>query len=137
MRTDEPLFLTRAQVERLHDMGLARFGGSSGIRDEGLIDSALASAKNASFYGRGDMFDIAAAYAFHLAEAQAFADGNKRTGIGAALTFLELNDVRATPDDDTLYDAMIAIAKKQLNKAGLAAMLREHAKKRGRTVGIS
>lgn len=130
MRMDEPLFLTRAQIERLHDQSLARFGGTPGIRDEGLVDSALASAKNTLFYGHGDLFDIAAAYAFHLAEARAFTDGNKRTGIGAALTFLELNGIHALPDDDMLYNAMIAIAKKQLNKTGLAALLREHAKQR-------
>jgi death-on-curing protein len=126
MSADEPLFLTRAQVERLHDRSLVTFGGSAGIGDEGLIQSALASAKNTFFYGQGDLFDIAAAYAFHLAEAQAFVDGNKRTGIGAALTFLELNGAHTTASDDMLYDAMIDIAKKRLDKTGLAAILREH-----------
>jgi death-on-curing protein len=120
-----PFFLTREQIEELHDSSLAQFGGSAGVRDEGLIDSALASAKNAFFYGRGDLFDIAAAYAFHLAEAQAFLDGNKRTAIGAALTFLDLNGIENLPEDNRLYDAMIAIAKKELTKAGLAALLRE------------
>jgi len=121
----ELLFLTRSQIELLHNLSLQRFGGSPGIRDEGLVDSALASAKNAFFYGGGDVFDIAAAYAFHLAEAQAFVDGNKRVAIGAALTFLDLNGIRTLPSDNQLYDAMIAIANKTLNKAGLAALLRE------------
>jgi death-on-curing protein len=67
MSAAEPLFVTRAQIKKLHDSSLARFGGSAGVRDEGLIDSALAAAKNAYFYGHGDLFDIAAAYAFHLA----------------------------------------------------------------------
>jgi death-on-curing protein len=124
MKADLPLFLTREQIERLHDLSLAQFGGSAGIRDEGLIDSALASAKNTFFYGYGDLFDIAAAYAFHLAESQAFVDGNKRTAIGAALTFLEINGIAPLPDDASLYDAMIAIANKQLSKPGLAAMFR-------------
>jgi death-on-curing protein len=88
MNEPGPLFVTRDQVERMHDQCLANFGGSAGIRDEGLIDSALASAKNAFYYGHGDLFDIAAAYAFHLAEAQAFVDGNKRVAIAVALTFL-------------------------------------------------
>jgi death-on-curing protein len=123
--TGGPLFLTRKQIEKLHDLSLARFGGSTGVRDEGLIDSALASAKNAFFYGQGDVFDIAAAFAFHLAEAQAFIDGNKRTAVGAALTFLDLNGIKNLPSDDRLYDAMIAIAEKNLTKAGLAALLRE------------
>jgi death-on-curing protein len=130
MSTGEPLFLSRAQIGRLHDQSLARFGGADGVGDEGLIQSALAAAKNAYFYGQGDLFDIAAAYAFHLAEAQAFIDGNKRTGIGAALAFLEVNGVRITADDNMLYNAMIDIAKKRLNKAGLAAVLREHALKK-------
>lgn len=129
MSADEPLFLSRAQIERLHDMSLARFGGAAGVGDEGLIQSALAPAKNAYFYGQGDLFGIAAAYAFHLAEAQAFIDGNKRTGIGAALAFLEVNGVRTTADDDMLYNAMIDIANKRLTKAGLAAILRGHAVK--------
>jgi death on curing protein len=128
MSMEEPLFLTRAQIERLHDRSLMKFGGSSGVGNEGLIQSALASAKNAYFYGSGDIFDIAAAYAFHLAEAQAFVDGNKRTGIGAALAFLEVNGMLTTLSDDVLYDAMIDIAKKRLNKAGLAKMLRDTAK---------
>jgi death-on-curing protein len=130
MNADEPLFLTRHQIQRLHDAGLARFGGSAGIRDEGLIESALASAKNAFYYGRGDGFDVAAAYAFHLAESQAFTAGNKRVGAGAALTFLELNGVRDVPCDDALYDAMMAIANKQLSKSGFAALPREHARQR-------
>lgn len=125
---EEPLFLTREQIERLHDQGLIKFGGSAGVGDEGLIQSALASAKNALFYGRGDLFDIAAAYAFHLAEAQAFNDGNKRTGIGAALTFLDVNGMRTTLSDDELYNAMIDIAEKRLDKPGLARMLRDTAK---------
>src|SRR5882672_1053188 len=114
MTADGPLFLTRKQIERLHDLSLDQFGGSAGVRDEGLVDSALASAKNAFFYGQGDVFDIAAAYAFHLAEAQAFVDGNKRTGVGAALTFLNLNGIERLPDDNRMYDAMIAIAEKKL-----------------------
>lgn len=128
MNAQEPLFLTRAQIERLHDLSLARFGGSAGVRDESLVDSALASAKSTHVYGRGDLFDIAAAYAFHLAEAQAFLDGNKRTAITAALTFMDLNGTRSLPDDDTLYDTMIAIANKQLDKAGLAALFRKAGK---------
>jgi death-on-curing protein len=128
MNGTEPLFLTRAQIERLHDSSVESFGGSAGVRDEGLIDSALASAKNAFFYGYGDLFDIAAAYAFHLAEAQAFVDGNKRTAVGAALTFLDVNGIKDMPDNDTLYDAMIAIANKQASKSGLAQLFRDAAK---------
>jgi death-on-curing protein len=68
---------------------------------------------------------VAAAYAFHIAEAQAFVDGNKRTGIGAALLCLELARIDTTTDSpETLYAAMIAIARHEMDKAGLAALLR-------------
>jgi death-on-curing protein len=128
MSGDDPFFLTRPQVDEIHDISLARYGGQAGVREPGLVDSALASAKNTFFYGGGDVFDIAAAYAFHIAESQAFNDGNKRTAIGAALTFLELNSVHPTPSEDELYDAMIDIAKKRLTKAGLAELFRSVAR---------
>jgi death on curing protein len=122
------VFLTRFQIDRLHEISLKRYGGLAGIGSDGLIESALASGQNTFFYGHGDIFDVAAAYAFHIAEAQAFNDGNKRTAAAAALTFLELNGVSSTPNEDALYAAMIDIAKKKLNKAGLAELLRSVAK---------
>lgn len=126
MNGEEPVFLVRSQVERLHDIGLERYGGSAGVRDDGLVDSALASAKNTFYYGAGDLFDVAAAYAFHLAEAQAFLDGNTRVAAAAALTFLELNGIHRLPSDQRLYDAMIDIANKRMTKSGLAVLLRQH-----------
>jgi death-on-curing protein len=128
MSGDTPIFLKRTQVDELHDISLERYGGQAGVRDSGLVDSALASAKNTLFYGGGDIFDIAAAYAFHIAEAQAFNDGNKRTAIGAALTFLELNSVHPALSEDELYDAMIDIANKRLTKADLSELFRSAAK---------
>jgi death-on-curing protein len=128
MSGDTPIFLKRTQVDELHDISLERYGGQAGVRDSGLVDSALASAKNTLFYGGGDIFDIAAAYAFHIAEAQTFNDGNKRTAIGAALTFLELNSVHPAPSEDELYDAMIDIANKRLTKADLSELFRSAAK---------
>lgn len=81
----------------------------------------------AYFYGQGDLAAIAAAYAFHIAQNQPFLDGNKRTAMGSALTFLKLNGVAPTNfDSDELYDAMIAIAEKRLDKAGLAEIFRKH-----------
>jgi death-on-curing protein len=86
----------------------------------GAIESALAAAQNTYFYRGGDRFEIAAAYAFHLAESQAFFDGNKRTAVACALTFLGA----PSPDEIELYDAMIAIAKHQMDKRGLADVFR-------------
>jgi len=124
MKVDEPRFLKLAEVLYLHDESLARFGGSSGVREPGLIESALGSAQNAFWYGHGNLFDIAAAYAFHIAESQAFVDGNKRTAVAAAISFLRLNGVRFPKDEGSVYKAMIEIAEKRLDKAGLAVVLR-------------
>lgn len=122
----EPEFLTPAIIEQLHADSLALFGGSEGVRDRGLVESALASARNTYLYGSGDLFDIAATYAFHIAEAQAFLDGNKRTAVAAALTFLKGNDAILRIDDLAIYDAMIAIAEKRMTKVDLAELFRKH-----------
>lgn len=121
----DPDFLTWNDIIRLHTRSLADHGGSPGVRDRGAVESALHAPQADYFYKQADRFAIAAAYAFHIAEAQAFLDGNKRTAITAALMFLELNGVNAAGHDDALYDAMIAIAEKRLDKAGLAARFRE------------
>jgi death-on-curing protein len=112
------------EVLYLHDESLARFGGSSGIRDLGMIESALGSAQNTYWYGHADLFEIGAAYAYHIAESQAFLDGNKRTAAAAACSFLKRNGVTVPKDDGSLYKAMIDISKKQWDKPGLANVLR-------------
>jgi death-on-curing protein len=88
-------FLETTDVLDLHDESLRHYGGATGLREPGLLDSAIASALNTFLYANGDAFDVAAAYAFHLAESQCFFDGNKRAGIGAALLFLKLNAIPA------------------------------------------
>ena len=121
----EPIFLTLDEVLRIHARSLAEHGGSEGIREPGLVDSALASAQNTLHYGRGDLFDVAASYAFHLAESQAFVDGNKRTAVVAALVFLARNGVYAQPSKWELYLAMIDVAEKKKNKTDLAEIFRK------------
>ena len=121
---EEPKFLTLAEVLYLHDESLARFGGSAGVRDPGLVESAMGAAQNAFWYGRDGLFEIASAYAFHIAESQAFVDGNKRTAAASAIMFLRKNGVRFPVDDGSVYAAMIDIAKKRLDKRGLAETLR-------------
>jgi len=79
-------------------------------------------------YGQGDLFDVAAGYAFHIAEAQAFIDGNKRTAVASAMVFLALNGVYSQPSKWELYLAMIDVAKKTKTKADLAEIFREAAK---------
>ncbi len=120
-------FLELHEVEELHTASLVAYGGSAGTRDPGLIESALASAINTAVYTNADVFDIAAAYAFHLAEARAFIDGNKRVAIGAALAFLALNHSMRRPQPGqihALYDAMISLATHAMNKSDLAALFR-------------
>jgi death on curing protein len=121
---ETPTFLSLAEVLYLHTESLVRFGGSSGIGDLGLVESALGSAQNTFWYGHGNLFDIAAGYAFHIAESQAFVDGNKRTGVAAGIAFLKLNGLPFPQDDGSLYNAMIAIVNKRLDKAGLADVFR-------------
>lgn len=121
---EEPRFVSLQEVLYLHNESLSRLGGLSGIRDLGLVESALASALNTFLYGGGDLFGVAAAYAFHLEESQAFIDGNKRTGVATAIMFLKINKVEIPQDDGTLYNAMIQLAKKRMGKAGLADVFR-------------
>ena len=121
---NEPRFLTFEQVQEIHRDAIERFGGTLGIRDRGSLESAIFHPQNAYFYGQGDLFDIAAAYAYHIAEAQAFLDGNKRAAIGAAFTFLEGNGMATDAESDRIYDAMIAIAERRMTKSELAALFR-------------
>jgi death on curing protein len=126
---EDPAFLSYAEAQFLHSQSLRRFGGSDGVRDEGQIHSALGSAMNTWFYGHGDLYDVAAAYAFHIAEAQAYLDGNKRTAVAAALSFLGKNGEPVLEDDGSIYQAMIDIANHRLDKPGLAAIFRRLAGK--------
>ncbi len=121
----EPVFVAYEQVLAAHARSLRAYGGSSGIRDEGLLRSAVHQPLNDYFYGGADLFGIAAAYAFHIAQAQAFIDGNKRTAIAAALAFLEMNGIAAGTNTAAIYDAMIGIAERRLTEADLAQVFRE------------
>lgn len=118
-------FLTREQIDEIHRRQLAAHGGSDGLQNEHGLESAIAQPMHVHYYGNGDEFECAAAYAFHIAESQAFIDGNKRTAVHAAVVFLELNgvDTAALPEQQT-YDAMIAIANHELDRQGFAAFLR-------------
>jgi death-on-curing protein len=121
----KPVFLSVAQVERIHARQIARYGGTPGVRDRGGMESTIFQPQNIHFYAGDDLHEIAAGYAFHIAEAQAFLDGNKRTAIGAALAFLELNNVQVSTATAELYAAMIAIAEKRMTQNDLATLLRE------------
>jgi death on curing protein len=115
-------------VDELHEDSLREFGGISGVRDDSLVESALGAAMNDHFYGGGDVFAVAAAYAFHIAQNQAFLDGNKRTATASALVFLAMNGhavKHETEDRASIYDALIAIAERRMDKSELAALFRK------------
>jgi death-on-curing protein len=120
-------FLTLEEVPAIHQAQLARWGGLDGVRDLAALESAVMQPQ-AGFGGEylhGDLFSMAAAYAFHIAEAQAFVDGNKRTGVDAALTFLALNGHRVVDVESAIFEAMIDLARKTMSKVQLANLLRE------------
>jgi death-on-curing protein len=121
----DPVFLDVEDVLLIHQEQLGRYGGAAGIRDAALLESAVAMphATAGGVFAHEDLFAMAAAYAFHLAQNQPFVDGNKRTGLLAALVFLELNGVVIADPEGRLYDAMIAVADRRLDKAGLASLL--------------
>jgi death-on-curing protein len=122
----EPYFLTREQIDTIHRDQIEAWGGLHGLRSEDALESAIAQPQNVYFYGDGDLYEIAAAYAFHIAESQAYFDGNKRTGVQAALDFLEINgiDTALLPEVAT-YEAMILVALHKLDRSGLAVFLRD------------
>jgi len=121
----EPEFLTREIVDAIHENQIDSFGGLHGVRDENALESAIAAAQNVRHYGGGDPFEIAAAYAYHLAESQAYFDGNKRTGVQASLVFLEGCgiDTSQLPEQQT-YDLMIKIALHEARRSDFADYLR-------------
>lgn len=110
----------------IHERSLVEHGGTVGVRDSGGLESAVMQPINVHYYLDGDLFDLAAAYAFHIAEAQAFLDGNKRTAIASALIFLEINGIATTEIDPmALYLPMIDISAGHLDRESLAGKMRE------------
>ena len=122
----KPHWVLRETVMALQERLLAEFGGMSGLRDKGLLDSALARPEQLLNYGKPDLFDLAAAYAFGLVRNHPFVDGNKRIGFTTAILFLELNDCHfaASEVDATLQT--LALAAHELDEADYATWMREN-----------
>ena len=120
------LFLTLDEVLAIHAHQIARYGGTSGLRDRGLLESALATpaATLASEYLRPSLHEQAAACLFHLVKSHPFVDGNKRVGLACCLAFLRLNGIRIVAGDDDLVDLVIGVAEGRRSKAGVAVFLR-------------
>lgn len=121
------LFLTLAEAIEIHRDQIDRYGGRVGLRDLGLLESALAQPE-ASFAGKWlheDHYEMAAAYAHHLCQNDPSIDGNKRTALATALVFLALNGVTIVDPRGRLKNAMIRIASGKMSKEAFAKLLRK------------
>jgi death-on-curing protein len=124
----EPLWVSRKAVLAMHSAQLAEHGGSDGIRDETLLDSALAKSHNVFAYGdQPDVFRLAASYAFGIARNHAFVDGNKRTALVVSLTFLDRNGWDVVAPKEDVYFTFLHLADGSLTEDELTAWFTRHA----------
>ena len=121
-------FLTLDEVLAIHAHQIARYGGALGIRDRGLLESALAMPE--ASYGGEELhptpYEKAAAYLFHVVKNHPFVDGNKRAGLALCLVFLRLNGVRIRASDDELVSLVLGVVTGRFGKPEVAVFLREH-----------
>jgi death-on-curing protein len=119
-------FLTLAEVVEIHNNQITLYGGSQGIRDITLLQSALAMPESTfdNRYLHKDILEMAAAYAFHICQNHPFIDGNKRIALVSALVFLDFNDKEIDDPDEKLYKAMINVASGKMNKEKLTNIFR-------------
>ena len=122
------VFLTLDDIIESHQNQIDTYGGSHGIRDIGLLESAIAQPE-ASFGGRylhADIFEMAAAYLYHLVMNHPFVDGNKRVGLEAALIFLEIDNENLKASDQELVDLVLKTTAGQVGKREIAEFFRSH-----------
>lgn len=124
------IWIDPAVVLAVHEEQLAEHGGSTGIRDSGLLESALARPKNLSAYGKPDFADLAASYGFGIARNHPFVDGNKRTAFVSVELFLRLNGYHLSADDSACVLTMLAVAAGEMDEASFDDWLRRHCVKR-------
>ena len=124
-----PVWVLREAVLLLHEQSLAEFGGSAGIRDEGMLDSALGKPENLFAYGKPNIFDLAASYGFGLVKNHPFIDGNKRTGFVTAVTFLELNGYKFHASEADAAVRTLALAAGEMSEAAFADWLKANSRR--------
>jgi death-on-curing protein len=124
-----PVWVLRETVLTLHEQSLAEFGGVAGIRDEGLLDSALAKPENLFAYGKPTLFELAASYGFGLVKNHPFVDGNKRVGFIVAVVFLELNGYRFQATEAEAAVRTLALAAGEMSEADFAAWLKANSRR--------
>jgi len=120
----EPFWIPRAAILATHEELLARFGGSAGTRDDGLLDSALQRPQNLFAYEGGDLFALAACYAHGIVKNHPFIDGNKRTGFMTAYIFLEANGKTFQASEEEVVERTLALAAGAIGEGEFAAWLR-------------
>lgn len=133
MSDDEPEFLDVEDVLELHATQLEVFGGSDGLRDRGLLESAVGQPQS-SFGGQfvhEGLFAMAAAYLFHITSNHPFVDGNKRAGLLSALVFLDVNGISIEQPSEALYELTMGVAEGRLEKPAITAELERIAKLQG------
>ena len=121
-----PIWVPIRAVIAIHDRQIARHGGRPGLRDMALLEAGCARALNLHAYGQPSLAEIAAAYAFGIAKAHAFVDGNKRTAAVACEVFIVLNSGRLHATDPELYPQYIGLSEGALSEADFATWLRAH-----------
>ncbi len=122
----EPSWLTLADVVYLHDRLIKTYGGGLGVRDTGLLESALERPRNLLAYGNPDMFALVAAYAYGLCKNHAFVDGNKRTAFTAAGVFLEKNGYALKADEEEAVITMVKLAVDEISESEFAVWLKDN-----------
>ena len=126
----EPVWIDPAVVLALHDQQLVEHGGQAGLRDAGLLESALARPRNRFAYESADLPVLAASYTFGLVRNHPFIDGNKRTGLVVAELFLGINNVELTATDAECVMAFLQLAAGEMTETSLAGWIAEHSSKR-------
>jgi death on curing protein len=124
--SEEPDWLTYEQVLAIHGRQLRRHGGAPGLRDEGILRSALERPVNKWQYEQADLATLAAAYAFGLAKNHAFVDGNKRVAFITMVVFLRKNGVRFAPDPAQSTKIILALAAGEVSEDSLARWIRDN-----------
>ena len=119
-------WISKRALLLLHDESLAQHGGASGIRDEGLLESALARPENLAAYGTPDRAELAASYAFGLAKNRPFIDGNKRAALLASGLFLALNGQRLVVGQSEATQTVLDLAAGEITEEAFAHWLRAH-----------
>jgi death-on-curing protein len=122
----EPRWLTAFDVEVMHGEQLALFGGPSGIRDRGLLESALDRPRNKWAYEGSEFPELAAAYAFGIARNHPFVDGNKRAAFAAMMAFLRVNGVRFAPPSEQATMVILDLAAGLVSEDGLTRWIRDN-----------